>query len=80
MRQSGKKTFIVTVSGKRPLSEVKRDLTASGLEVDQVLEAVGSITGRAEADAVKKLRAIKGVADICEDSPVSVGPPDAPVS
>jgi hypothetical protein len=77
---TGKKAFVVTVSGNRPIADVKRDLSASGLEVEQVLDSIGSITGRAHPSAVRKLRSVMGVADVSEDHSVSIGPPDAPIS
>jgi hypothetical protein len=75
-----KRTFIVTVSGKRPIGEVKKDLAASGLDVEQVLEGIGSITGRAHPGSLRKLQSVTGVTDVSEDHSVNIGPPDAPVS
>ncbi|MBZ5534203.1 MAG: hypothetical protein LAO20_22485 [Acidobacteriia bacterium] len=75
-----KKALVVTVSGDRPIHEVAKDLRTEGFDVKQVLEAIGSITGAAHPKAVNKLRAVRGVADISEDQPVNIGPPDAPVS
>lgn len=74
-----KKRLIVTTSGKRSLSDIKKDLAREGFDVGHVLKEIGVITGSAPAAAVKKLRAIAGVDDISADEPVDIGPPDAPV-
>jgi hypothetical protein len=80
MATQTKKALVVTVSGKRPIHEVQKDLSAAGLDVNQVLEAIGSITGVAHPNALKKLRAVRGVADVSEDQAVDIGPPDGAVS
>lgn len=67
--------WVVTLSGDRPAEEVRRDLVAAGFTVGAVLEAIGVITGEADAAAVEKARRIKGIADIAPDRPVDIGPP-----
>lgn len=75
------KKWIVTASGDRSLSDVKKNLTEAGFSVDKVLNEIGVITGSASEDDTDKLRAIPGVADVSpEPPPISIGPPDAPVS
>jgi hypothetical protein len=74
-----KKNWIITTSGDRPLSAIKKELTKKGFSVGQVLEEIGCITGTAPADVVEKVRAIPGVADVSPDMPVDIGPPDAPI-
>jgi hypothetical protein len=70
--------LVVSMSGDRPIQEVEKDLAGAGFVVDDVLDAIGSITGSAEPAVVKRLRAIPGVADV-EAPPVSdVGKPDDP--
>jgi len=75
-----KQRLVVTISGDRPIHEVAKDLKAAGLEVDQVLESIGSVTGSAHPDTSKRLKRIPGVADVSPDHPVDIGPPGAPVS
>jgi hypothetical protein len=70
-----RKTWIVTLSGERPPTEVRRDLTEAGFAVGAVLDAIGVITGEADAKAVAKARKIKGIASIAEDTAVGIGPP-----
>jgi len=72
------KTWIVTTSADRPIKDVARDLAAAGFSVGQVLEDIGSITGDAAEDSVRKLRAIPGVVDVSPDMPIDIGPPGSP--
>ena len=74
------KRWIVTASGKRPLSEVKNDLTDSGFVVEEVLDEIGCITGSASKDVAQRVRAIPGVGDVSPDEAIDIGPPGAPVA
>jgi hypothetical protein len=76
---AGKKgqAMVITVSAERPIHEVARDLEAVGFEVEQVLEAIGSVTGSADPKILKQLSSIRGVVDVSEDQPVDIGPPGA---
>jgi hypothetical protein len=80
MKRKKKKSIIITISGDRSIHEVARDLKKAGLTVGQVLEFTGTVTGSADSKNVKRLRGIRGVADVSEDHPVDIGPPGAPVS
>jgi 3-hydroxyisobutyrate dehydrogenase-like beta-hydroxyacid dehydrogenase len=71
---------VITLSGDRPIREVAADLRAAGLDVDHVLEAIGSVTGSSHSRNMKRLRQVRGVADVSPDHPVDIGPPGAPVS
>ena len=77
---AAKRPLIVTLSSDRAIDDVKRDLEAAGLHVDQVLDATGIVTGSADAKHVARLRRVKGVSDVSADYPVDIGPPDADVS
>jgi hypothetical protein len=77
MAKKQKQAYVVTVSGDRPVHEVARDLKASGLEVDQVMDAIGVVTGSAESAKLAKLRKVKGVTDVSADQAVDIGPPGA---
>ena len=73
--------MVVTLSGDRPVHEVASDLRAAGLEVEHVLDAIGSVTGSSPSRNMKRLRAVRGVADVsAEHPPFDIGPPGAPVS
>ena len=76
---SGKR-WIVTTSSDRSLGDVKKNLSETGFAVDQVLDEIGCIIGSASDDVAKKLRRIPGVADVSLETPVDIGPPDAPVT
>ena len=69
------RVLVITASGERPLRELAKDLAKAGLKVREVLEEVGSIIGTAEEGAEKKIRKIRGVADVSRDAPIDIGPP-----
>ena len=75
-----KKRWIVTTSGNRTLSDVKKNLSEAGFTVDQVLDEIGCITGSASDTVAKKLQVIPGVADVSAETSIDIGPPDAPVT
>lgn len=75
-----KKRWIVTTSGDRPLSDIKKKLAESGFAIDQVLNEIGCITGNADDTVVERSRSIPGVVDISPDTPIDIGPPDSPVT
>jgi hypothetical protein len=69
--------WVVTTSGGRPLKDVARDVEAAGFAIDEVLEAIGIITGSATESVAEMVRAIPVVADVSPDQPVDIGPPDS---
>ncbi|QOI99255.1 MAG: hypothetical protein HRU70_01620 [Phycisphaeraceae bacterium] len=73
MKKSG---WIVTLSGEVAANVVAQKLADEGFDVKDVLDEIGSVTGSATPDAVKRLRKIKGVADIAPDAPIQLDPPD----
>jgi hypothetical protein len=75
-----KKRWIVTTSGDRSLSDIKKKLAESGFAIDRVLNEIGCITGNADDIVIERLRSIPGVVDISPDTPVDIGPPDSPVT
>lgn len=79
MAAKAKPAVIVTLSGERKVRDVARDLRAAGLQVDQVLEETGIVTGTADLGTHARLREIQGVADVSADHPVDIGPPDSEV-
>jgi hypothetical protein len=80
MTKKRKQALVVTVSGDRRIHEVAHDLKATGFQVDQVLDAIGVVTGSADSKSIVKLRKVPGVKDVSSDHVVNVGPPGAPVS
>lgn len=76
-----KKKWLITLSGDRPISTVKKEIVALGFDVEQVLTEIGSITGSASETVAKKIRKVAGISDLSADSgEFSIGPPDAPVT
>jgi hypothetical protein len=72
--------WVVTTSGDRPLQDVARQLSGAGFAIEQVLDAIGCITGSASADVAETLRTIPGVADVSPEQSIDIGPPDAPIA
>jgi hypothetical protein len=72
------KSWVVTTSADRPISDITRELKEAGFDVGQVLEEIGSITGDAAEETITKLRSIRGVVDVSPDLPIDIGPPDSP--
>jgi len=75
---ASKTRWIVTTSGTRPLSDLTKNLSETGFDVDQVLDEIGCITGTASDDVANTLRGIPGVADVSPETPIDIGPPDVP--
>ena len=67
----------VTVQG-RGVDDVLADLRDAGLEVDEALDGLGIVTGRAAPDAVERMRGLPGVT-VEPETGVQLPPPDAPV-
>jgi hypothetical protein len=61
------------------IDAVVAHLRAQGMEVDQVLEGLGVITGSAPSEVRKALTAVEGVASVDEQLTHRLPPPDAPV-
>ncbi len=68
--------WIITVASGHAIEDVARALSQAGLQVEHVLEEVGSVVGLADAKSVGRLRAIAGVEALEPDTPVDIGPPD----
>ena len=67
----------VTVQG-RGIDDVLGELREAGLEVDEALEGLGIVTGRAAPDAVERMNHLPGVT-VEPEGGADVGPPDAPL-
>lgn len=75
---AGRTNWVVTLSGRRSLAAVRKDVEAAGFSIDQALEAVGVITGNCDDATASKLRKIDGVADVSPEERIDIGPPDSP--
>ena len=69
----------VTVDDGHAIDEVAAGLRARGMEVAQVLDAIGVITGSAPDDVRPALAAVEGVASVDEELTHRLPPPDAEV-
>jgi hypothetical protein len=61
------------------IGKVVTDLRRAGLRVDDVLDAVGMVTGTVTGTAVEALESVPGVAEVELQRVQRVAPPDAEV-
>ena len=64
---------------RESLDGVVENLRASGMQVEQVLDTLGIVTGSAPADALDALRGVEGVASVDEELTHQLPPPDSPI-
>jgi hypothetical protein len=69
----------VTVDDGHAIEEVAAVLRARGMQVAQVLDGIGVITGSAPEDVRHTLAAVEGVASVDEQLTHRLPPPDADV-
>jgi hypothetical protein len=69
----------VTVDDEHAIEEVAAALRARGMEVAQVLDGIGVITGSAPDEVRADLAGVEGVASVDEQLTHQLPPPDAPV-
>lgn len=79
-RHSAHTEWVVTLDPDTPTGPASSALAKAGLNVEHVLEEIGVITGRGGAGLGAALRKVKGVADVAEQAPIDIGPPDSSVS
>ena len=79
---SAKKVEMVAIiSDNRSAGDVARDLKSAGFEVDQVLEGINQVTGRAAPHLKKRLESVKGVKKVQQmHKDFDIGPPGSKVS
>jgi hypothetical protein len=70
--------WIVTTSGDRPVADVARDMAAKGFAIDEVMDAIGVVTGSGPSSVADAVRQVPGVDDVSPDQPIDIGPPDSP--
>lgn len=59
--------------------DVAAQLTDHGLRIDQVLRALGTVTGRIDPSRIVDIEGVDGVSSVEEEHVVQLPPPDAPV-
>jgi hypothetical protein len=64
---------------KSAMGEVAEALRSKGMEVEQVLDSVGIITGDTREDRRTDLESVAGVASVDQEMSFHVPPPDADV-
>jgi len=75
------KKWIITLSGKRSINTVKKEISASGFKIEQVLDGIGCIIGDASDVVIAKVRKVDGISDVAKDpGEFNIGPPDAPIT
>ena len=72
---AGRTRYVVTLSGRRSLAEVRNELKSAGFTVDETLEAIGVITGECDEKAAAKVRRIAGIEDVSPEQRIDIGPP-----
>lgn len=66
--------IIVNVTLSVPASRIADDLASAGLDVRQVLDALGIVNGTVAASNIARVRAVDGVLDVEEDREVEARP------
>jgi len=69
---SAPRKWIVTLEGDGSPEQIAEHLRARGFVVEQVLAAVGVITGQATDSTVEKLRMLPGLQSIEPDQPIQL--------
>lgn len=69
----------VSDEARADLPVVVDALRRAGLSVDQVLDAIGVVTGSADSDVIPSLSAVPGVSHVEPERTVQLPPPDSPV-
>ncbi|CAD5261306.1 MULTISPECIES: hypothetical protein [Halomonadaceae] len=67
--------WLITISSDQPINEMATRLSAEGLNIQEVLEEIGCITGSADDATAERLKHIEGVLDIAPDRQIDLGPP-----
>lgn len=75
---AGRTKWVVTLSGRRSLAAVRKDIEAAGFGIDNALEAIGVITGSCDEATASRVRRIDGVEDVAPEQRIDIGPPDSP--
>lgn len=74
------KKWVITTSGERPLSSIKKDLKEAGFDADETFDEIGVLIGSSSDKNADKLRAVKGITDVSpEPPPIDIGPPDSDI-
>jgi hypothetical protein len=61
------------------VGDVAEALRAAGMQVDQVLDDIGMVTGSIDDDAEQSVRTVAGVPSVDRALGFQLPPPDAPI-
>lgn len=75
--ESAPQRWIINLDGNELPALVAEHLRAKGFVVEQVLDAVGVITGQASAETVEVLRSLPGIQSIEPDQVIQLPDPGA---
>jgi hypothetical protein len=70
----------VTIQPGADLKAVASRLAAHGLVIEDTLDAINCITGKASPDVIQKLRAEPEVTDVSDIVPVQLPPKASPIT
>ena len=80
MSASNKKSVVIVVDDKKnDIKEVAKDCRAAGLDVRDLLEFLGQITGEIEPEKADSLRHVRGVLSVEESHDYQLPPPDSEI-
>jgi hypothetical protein len=74
---AGRTRVLVSIDDRSEALAVVERLRAAGLEEDQVMAALGTVTGSIDPARVDALRAVEGVAEVEPAREHQLPPPDA---
>lgn len=72
-----KVSLLVDENNLHRITDVIKHAKGAGLEVDQVLEQSGVVTGSMDHEKVESLRKIRGIASVEEDRKLQIAPPES---
>jgi hypothetical protein len=61
------------------IDRIATELRRKGMQIDQVLNAVGAITGSVSDDRRQDLRNVDGVESVADATTFQLPPPDSPI-
>ena len=74
------KKWVITTGGNRDINDIAKDLADAGLNDVTVLREIKNIIGSGDKEIVDKLRKIRGVKMVVEDSAVGIPPADKDIT
>ena len=61
------------------IHELASELSAQGLDVERVLESLGTITGRIQPARIVAMEDVEGVSSVERELTIQLPPPDSPI-